>query len=137
MQGQRSWFRRERRFACPRHHFTPAYRRLGFEPLEDRTLLSVTLNNGLPVDHPRYLEHEVDKGGDLVGSTYNGLHPIFEYQAMLNVGGVVTYLGENGSDPELSGNRAVSDSFVQGLIGTINVRIESHIPPASNWLVNT
>jgi len=117
---------------------------LALERLEDRLLLSVTIDNGLAPADPGYFAVGVGPGGESGVSSLGGVNTLFDYEgyfhadADLGAGGSVHDFDALGTEPVLIGNAAVSTvTMFPDSGGRVDVDVRAEIAPASLRMVTS
>ena len=82
------------------------HRQLRYEALETRTLLAVTIDNGLPIDDPGYFSATIEPGGVTYETSYAGNGTVYEYSAYLDLQGDLFRLESTGTEPVLTNSKS-------------------------------
>ncbi len=108
------------------------------EMLEDRTLLSVTIDNGLATNDPDYFAVELEAGGAALNIFQQATDTVFEYFPYFDDGTQVFNLLNHLNEPTLdSPGQATSTGTVDlGANGSVFVTVTSSITPGSSQFSN-
>jgi hypothetical protein len=108
--------------------------------LEERRLLSVTLDNGLGSNDPAYFAVHLDRGGATRDTSLAGVDTVYDYFPYLDTGAYGVFnLRDHATSPARQGSGTATSRATISLPngGSIRVDVTSRIPQGSRSLLNT
>lgn len=108
------------------------------ESLESRTLLTVTINNGLPTTNADYFQATIGAGGSVFNAVIGQTDFITKYDAFLDPSATgFTFPGVTVYDLSLSPTDAVAGAAANTAIATETIPVDAGTITTTNGLVNT